>query len=498
MSKSSSIKAEDYKYIFEEILDMSDDGFLLVDFDGMVVNINHSYACFLGKPRKDLIGKHVTEIIVNTEMTDIIKYDRRDKNFVTVIDQGEINSQSKFKISTLTRSAIKNDTGKIIGAVAQVKFRKQAINNANELEAYYKILNVYDKELINKIVEEHSIAKEIDQVKRLNLTLSYYKDEVRNFQENRLSYIVGTAPNFLHAKTAALKAAKNSFSVLITGETGTGKEEIANLIHWASNRAYNPFIKINCAAIPSELFESELFGYEKGAFTGAMQSGKKGKFELANNGSIFLDEIGDLPFNMQTKLLRVLQDGVIEPLGSIKPVSVNVRIISATNMALEELIEQGKFRKDLYYRLNELRVTLPKLSDRKIDIMPIAQHVLDKLNWEYETEVYFSDEVSKYFVNYSWPGNIRELYNVVKSAYANVDNNIIELSHLPESIVLTPINHLSEIKSLEEYLDMCEKNFIVRLLKKNGGNCKKTAEDLGIHRSNLYKKIDKYKIANKN
>ncbi|NLB88702.1 MAG: sigma 54-interacting transcriptional regulator [Syntrophomonadaceae bacterium] len=313
-------------------------------------------------------------------------------------------------------------------------------------------------------------------------------------KQNKLDYVIGTSPNFLEAKTKALKAAKNSFSVLITGETGTGKEVIADLIHWVSDRADYPFIKINCAAIPPELFESELFGYEKGAFTGAVKEGKKGKFELAHKGTILLDEIGDLPLNMQTKLLRVLQDGIIEPVGAVKPIPVDVRIIAATNANLEEMIEKKLFRQDLYYRLNEIRIFLPRLSERKSDIIPIAQHVLNKLNWEFETEVSFAPEVLEYLLNYDWPGNIRELNNVVKSAYFQVDEKTIEVAHLPENILLAQANPISIDNTLEEYLNLCEKRFIIKTLKKNRGNRTKTAKSLGIHRSNLYKKIDKYNI----
>lgn len=491
----SSITGEDYKYVFEELLDMSDDGFLFVDRNGTILNINESYANFLGQPKSKIIGSYVKDIIANTEMMDIMAQNRRDINFVSVIlNELELSPNSKEKVSSITRSPVKNNSGEIIGSVAQVKFRKQTLFNAKELDEFYKILSDYDMDLLNKLKSEKQIAEESDEVKRLQLQLEYYKKELKKNKQNKLDYVIGTSPNFLEAKTKALKAAKNSFSVLITGETGTGKEVIADLIHWVSDRSEHPFIKINCAAIPPELFESELFGYEKGAFTGAVKEGKKGKFELAHKGTILLDEIGDLPLNMQTKLLRVLQDGIIEPIGAVKPVPVDVRIIAATNANLEEMIQKKQFRQDLYYRLNEIRIILPRLAERKSDIIPIAQHVLNKLNWEFETEVCFSPEVLEYLLNYDWPGNIRELNNVVKSAYFLVEGNTIEVSHLPDNIVLAQPDTVSIDNTLEEYLSLCEKKFIIRTLKKNKGNRTKTAKSLGIHRSNLYKKLEKYNI----
>lgn len=462
MKHRSSLTDQDYKYVFEELLDMSDDGFILVDRSGIVTAINESYAKFLGKPLTNILGRHITEIISNTEMVNIMENDRREVNVVDIIDQLETNYDAKDKISSITRSPVKNADRHIIGGVAQVKFRTQTLFQAKIIDDFFRALRDY-----------------------------YLKKN----KENRLESVIGSSPSFAEAKTRALRAGSNSFSVLITGDTGTGKEVMADLIHGVGNRAEHPMVKINCAAIPPELFESELFGYERGAFTGAQTGGKKGKLELADKGTVMLDEIGDLPLNMQAKLLRVLQDGIIEPIGSVKSIPVDIRIISATNANLEEMIQKKQFRQDLYYRLNEIRINLPRLSERKSDIIPLAQHALDKLNWEFETHIAFSPEVLDYFLHYPWPGNIRELNNVVKSAYSHTDNDIIEECHLPEHLVMTScIDEVSFHNTLEEYLNLCEKNYITRMLKKNKGNRTKTAESLGIHRSNLYKKLDKYGI----
>lgn len=497
--KNHSINAEDYLYVFKVIQEVSDEGYLLIDPNGIVVEINEAYAEFLGRSRTDSIGKHVKEIISNTEMIEVMKHSRRDIHFVSVIDQLEINPESKDKISSITRSVVKNDRNETIGALAQVKFRNQILKHAKSLNALYKVLSSHTEDLVDKVNSEKEVIEESNKIKKLQLQIEYYKNELRETNERKPSYAIGTSPNYVEVKTKALRAAKNSFSVLITGETGTGKEIMADYIHWFSDRSNNPLIKVNCAAIPSELFESELFGYEKGAFTGSRQSGKKGKFALADKGTIFLDEIGDLPLNMQTKLLRVLQDGILEPIGAEKPVQIDVRVISATNKDLEELVKNKLFRQDLYYRLNEIKLELPRLADRKCDIIPLAQHFLNILNWKYETSVILSPEITKYFLSYSWPGNIRELNNVIKTAYSSIEGEMIQPSNLPAymtSNIPTEIEILSyeSGKTLEEYLSDCERNFIIKILENNNGNLTKTANALGIHRSNLYTKMGKHKI----
>ena len=238
----------------------------------------------------------------------------------------------------------------------------------------------------------------------------YYKEEYINAAKENYCFdkIVGKSQSFLTVKKIGLKASKTNFPVLITGKTGTGKEVFARAIHTSGDRADKPMISINCAAIPEALLESELFGYEEGSFTGAKKGGKKGKFFIANGGTIFLDEIGDMPLPMQGKLLRVLQEKEIDPIGSVNSIPIEVRIIAATRKNLPEMIEKDLFREDLYYRLNVINIEMPSLSERKEDILELAGYFLTKLNLEYKTIKGFSKEVKNCLKNYPWPGNIRE------------------------------------------------------------------------------------------
>ena len=243
--------------------------------------------------------------------------------------------------------------------------------------------------------------------------------------------------------------------------------------------------------------ESELFGYEEGSFTGAKKGGKKGKIELANEGTLFLDEIGDMPLNMQAKLLRVLQEKEIEKIGGYKTIPVDIRIIAATRKNLEEMIENGQFREDLYYRLNVINIEMPPLRKRKSDIPVLARHFLNRLNKEYKTNIMLSNEVLDCFIGYSWPGNIRELDNIIKSAYASCDSFKIRLMDLPSKMVASHKvgeGKSSEIKRLSNLMDEYEKSIILEELRRNGWNCRRAADELGIHKSLLYKKIDKYGI----
>lgn len=258
-------------------------------------------------------------------------------------------------------------------------------------------------------------------------------------------------------------------------------------------------VSINCAAIPNELLESELFGYEEGAFTGAKKGGKKGKFELADGGTLFLDEIGDMPLGMQAKLLRVLQEKEVEKIGGYQPIPVDVRIIAATRKNLPEMIAAGEFREDLYYRLNVLDIELPPLRERREDIVELASYFLNRLNSDYKTAISLSPEVRECFVSYDWPGNIRELDNVIKSAYAACEDFLIQLTDLPSKMVSR--HHLAgeggSSKKLNQMMEEYEKGILLDVLKGCGWNCQAAANELGIHRSALYKKIAKYDLQKK-
>jgi transcriptional regulator with PAS, ATPase and Fis domain len=295
----------------------------------------------------------------------------------------------------------------------------------------------------------------------------------------------------------AQKVAPTSTSVMITGKSGTGKEVFARSIHEASGRKGN-FVAINCSAIPESLFESELFGYVEGAFTGAIKKGRAGKFELANNGTLFLDEIGDMPMDMQVKLLRVLQDGVIYRLGSEKPINTNARILAATNKDLMKLIEEGKFREDLYYRLAVVQIKLPTLHERKEDVRDLAKLFLDQMSSEEGIKIKSVDErVFKVLTSYRWDGNIRELRNVIQRMVVLSSGGRITVESIPEYI--SDIVGEGEDKTVDDYdlegiVENLERKTIREVMQLADGNKQKAAKMLKIKRSTLYYKLEKYGI----
>lgn len=311
-----------------------------------------------------------------------------------------------------------------------------------------------------------------------------------------LDNIVGNDERLAEQKVMSIKASRTISTVLITGESGTGKEIFAHSIHNLSPRRKGPFVKVNCAAVPETLLESELFGYADGAFTGARKEGKPGKFELANNGTIFLDEIADMSLAMQGKLLRVLQEREIERVGGVHTIKVNVRVIAATNQNLFKLVKENKFREDLYYRLNVIVLNLPPLRERISDIPDLCQALLQRLNEQLGTHIQTIDkEVLHYFSKYHWPGNIRELENVLERAMNFCEGSVLTLEHIP--VLIPDIETAASAlvcDSLETQLEQVEKEVILNTLEKTHGNRSKAARALNIHRSVLYRKMNKYHI----
>ncbi len=296
--------------------------------------------------------------------------------------------------------------------------------------------------------------------------------------------IIGNSNAILDSIRLAKRGAATSLIVLITGETGTGKEIFARAIHNASKYSNGPYITINCGAIPETLIESELFGYEEGAFTGAKKGGIPGKFELANHGTIFLDEIGEMPLNMQVKLLRVLQEREIVRVGGTKPVNIDARVIAATNKDLKTEVQKGRFRQDLFYRLNVINIRIPPLREHKEDIIPLANHFLEKHCYQCR----ISPPAESALINYSWPGNVRELENVIERTASFCDHGLIRLSNLPEE-VKTQNSVKAFISEEKTSLKNLEAKTIVDTLKKYNGNCTLTANILGISRTTLYRKM---------
>ncbi|MDC0804332.1 sigma 54-interacting transcriptional regulator [Clostridium paraputrificum] len=472
------MKEQWYKDIFARVLSMTDDGFIVVNTSGVIIDINDKYCDFLGKERKDIIGQNIQSIIPNTKMLDVMK----DK----YCEEGAIHHYSggntKEKSVIVSRSYVENDNGEVVAGVAQVKFRLQSFDVAKKLMSEY-------------------------------MELQYYKEQ---FKDNcGFDKLIGENRDFIELKKTGVKASKTNFPVLLTGETGTGKEVFARAIHNNSSRSDKPMVSINCAAIPEELLESELFGYDEGAFTGAKKGGKKGKFLVANNGTIFLDEIGDMPLTMQAKLLRVLQESEIEPVGGLKTIKIDVRVISATRKNLSKMVEEGLFREDLYYRLNVIPINLPPLRERKDDIEAIMMKFASKYSLELGIQLSKIEEnVMNMLINYNWPGNIRELENAVEYMmnlvgddgiiykdmlpldilnYYNINGNVCKNKDIniifEDDIVGGIVENQERILSIKEL----ELTYINKLLNKYGRDTKtkkKIAKDLGIGLATLYRKLE--------
>nr|WP_148551568.1 sigma 54-interacting transcriptional regulator [Paraclostridium bifermentans] len=351
------------------------------------------------------------------------------------------------------------------------------------------------------ILNEELKGYVLDFIDKVDAIKNYNK--ISNDHKIYLENIIGSSYAINKSKEEALMASKTNSTVLITGESGTGKELFARAIHNHSCRAGNPFIAINCAAIPDNLLESELFGYEEGAFTGAKKGGSLGKFELADKGSIFLDEIGDMSLHLQAKLLRVLQEKEVDKIGAKHNVSIDVRIIAATNKDLEHMVRKGTFREDLYYRLNVIPVVLPTLRQRKNDIHLLIEYMMKEYSSKLDKNVQDIDlQALEYLCEYSWPGNIRELQNVIEYSVNRCEGKIITLDNLPNRIKRANSNEDQIIESNENIktLDELEKKEIIKALEKYKDYKKDkdlAAKALGISRATLYRKIERYKIVSK-
>ena len=330
--------------------------------------------------------------------------------------------------------------------------------------------------LIRNLVEHHSLLEE-------NITLRRKIEDRDSFEG-----IIAKSPKMIKIFELIKTVAPTSATVLITGDSGTGKEIVARAIHRQSHRRNKPFIVTSCAALPETLLESELFGYEKGSFTGAVER-RKGKFEAADKGTLFLDEIGEIDANTQVHLLRAIEEKKITRVGGNEETEVDVRIIAATNRNLRTITEQGKFREDLYYRLNVVTIDLPGLRYRREDILPLAEHFLKKYARENNKPAKsFSPEAVEFMLNYHWRGNVRELENVVERGVILAKDKFITLAEFPQELTRPgPVEGRT--------LEALERNQILKVLEETGGNVARTAKILGIHRMTLYNKLKKYNIA---
>jgi len=365
--------------------------------------------------------------------------------------------------------------------------------NAIKAGAYHYITKPFELDDVSSLVAaaiEHKRLKEENRYLKKQLKTKY-----------KFENIVGTSEPMMAVFSLIEKVADTDSTVLILGESGTGKELVARAIHYNSKRGSKPLITVNCGAIPETLLESELFGYVKGAFTDAYTT-REGKFDAANGGSIFLDEIGDMSLKLQVKILRVLQDKRFEPIGSTKSHEVDVRIIAATNQDLELLVKNGRFREDLYYRLNVIPIRIPPLRERKSDIPLLVHHFLERIRTEEGRQVDgISDEAMRALIEYNWPGNVRELENLIERMSIMKTGGKIELSDLPEQIVKkcdAPLNASAhtdgEVISLKDAVSEYEAGLIRHALEKSGGNKNKAAKLLCINRTTLIEKIKRLGI----
>lgn len=344
------------------------------------------------------------------------------------------------------------------------------------------------------VTEARNLSFELEKT---NEKLKYLQDKVKNLSNGVFEGILGKSDKIEKAKAIAKQVAKTSSSIFIWGESGTGKEVFSRAIHEQSGRK-GAFVPVNCSAIPAELFESEFFGYESGAFTGANKKGKSGIFELAKDGTVFLDEIADLPLNMQAKLLRVLQEKEVRRVGGEKTIKINPRIISATNKDLEKMVKEEKFREDLYYRLNVVEIKIPPLRERKEDIAILLHHFLDEMCRENgKPRLTLSKEAYKILENYRWKGNIRELKNTVENMVVLSDSSIIEKDDIPNYIVESAKNSTDDEDyplDLTSAIEKLEIKNITKALEMSNGNKAKAAKILNIPRTTLYYKLDLYGI----
>lgn len=444
---------------YESILDNIYNGVMITDPDGKIIFFSKTYGNFLGINPEETIGKHCTEVIENTRMHIVAK---------TGLPEIDLPHRIKGQDMVVQRIPIKKGD---------------------------KVIAVYGQVMFKDVRDVHALSRKLNL---LESKVELYEKELENLRSSKytINNIIGTSEKILELKTLALKAAKTNAPVLLMGESGTGKELFAHAIHHASERRPYPFIRLNCAAIPKELLEAELFGYEPGAFTGAGNKGKPGKFELAHRGTIFLDEIGDLPLEMQPKLLRVLEEKETERLGGTRPTKCDFRLITATHENLEKFIESGRFRKDLYYRLNVIPIQIPPLRERKEDIPAIAKYIIDMFNKDLGTHVTeISPEALNIFCNYDWPGNIRELANILERIIYTIEGDTIQVHHLPFFLQrLTEDAKKFKPTLLRRLREDMEKEALLHAIRISNDNKNKAAKLLGIHRTALYKKLRKFNL----
>ena len=426
-------------------------GFIGVDRKACIVYVEENYAASQGFDPHQVVGRYIKDVIPNSKLPTVVETGKPILGDVFYYD-GKTVICNRFPLL---------QDGVLIGAMS------------------YQVFEASDKLF--------------EAMKELQSQLEYYKEKMKKFSGVRYSLgdIIGSHPTTVAIRAAVLKAAGTNATVLIQGETGTGKELVAHALHQESRRSPYPFVKLNCAAIPQDLIESELFGYDEGAFTGARKAGKKGKFEMADKGTLFLDEVSQLSLAAQAKLLRVLQEREIERVGGVNTIPVNVRIIAATNDNLEDLVKQGTFRSDLYYRLNVIPIKVAPLRERKTDIPLLVAKFVEKFGEQAGlVAVTVAPEAMELIMEYDWPGNIRELEHAIERGVNYCNGSVLTLDHF--EWLLPKLRNKEKMligRSIHEAKAATEKELILQALQVSKGNKKKAAELLNIARPLLYQKM---------
>ena len=439
----------------------------------------------LEKKKLEILLNSINKAVVSIDIKgNIDKYNLKFKETFNIKDD-KLETGNIFEILDFIKETSEKDFKKYRTGIFSYE------KNGRNLKGIYNINKIVVKNKLKGYVIDFIENKEA--IKNYNKINKDYKITLDN--------IIGNSDIIIHTKQKSLIASKSNSTVLIEGESGTGKELFARAIHNHSNRTDYPFVTVNCAAIPDNLLESELFGYEEGAFTGARKGGKLGKFEIAHKGTIFLDEIGDMSLHLQGKLLRVLQERELDKIGGKSNISIDVRVIAATNRNLERMVQEGHFREDLYYRLNVIPITLPSLRDRKEDIPFLIDYMIKEYSQKLDKDVIGIDEdVKSALVDYSWPGNVRELQNIIEYSINMSSSRILNLDIIPNNIKVQYYDDVKDKKEEIRTLEDLEKEAIQKTMNKFK-NYKKdkelVANALGISRATLYRKLEKYNLISK-
>ncbi|AWO75863.1 sigma 54-interacting transcriptional regulator [Geobacillus sp. G4] len=454
------------EFELDAILKSSHDNIVIADENGIVLRASPNCLSIYGKDVSYLVGKSVYQL-------------EKENVFCPSVTARVLREKKEVQLMQQTA------TGRVVMATGVPVFDQQnhlvrVISFSHDLTELERLKEDYEK--LRKQMEHYQI--EIGELKPENIV-------IQSKEMERIWKLVH-------------RVAQSDATVLFLGESGVGKNVFARSLHLNSPRRNEPFIEVNCSAIPESLFESEMFGYEKGSFTGAQKTGKPGLIELADKGTLFLDEIGELPFSMQAKLLKVLQEKKVTRVGGIKERTVDFRLIASTNQNLEEMVKQGKFRQDLFYRLHVIPIYVPSLRERKEDIFMLAQYFLEKFNKKYHMDKYLHPSIVDHLVHYDWPGNVRELENMIERLVITSETKAIYPEYLPFSIQKHPevitthqsLEKRNEPSTLKEAIEQVERQWLLRAAKQ----CKTTyemADYLGISQPTVVRKLKKYRINSK-